>query len=92
MKCRIYGISLIVFVSVLAALILRSHVPVTTVKEAVGTSAVKSVPGAAGILSSSPQGKRCSPFTGAKQAQRQNQDSQKHSKRVIRFGAPRVSS
>src|SRR6266849_4903237 len=42
MKCRIYGISLIVFVSVLAALILRSHVPVTTVKEAVGTSAVKS--------------------------------------------------
>src|SRR6266851_9972415 len=42
MKCRIYGISLIVFVSVLAALILRSYVPVTTVKEAVGTSAVKS--------------------------------------------------
>src|SRR6266849_6862096 len=41
MKCRIYGISLIVFVSVLAALILRSHVPVTTVKEALGTTAVK---------------------------------------------------
>jgi len=42
MKYRRYGISLIVFVSVLAALVLRSHVPMTTVKEGVGSTAVKS--------------------------------------------------
>jgi Beta-propeller repeat len=42
MKCRIYGISLIVFVSVLAALVLRSHVPMTTAKEGVGITAIKS--------------------------------------------------
>jgi hypothetical protein len=42
MKCRIYGISLLVSVSILAALVLRSHVPMTTVKEAVGITAVKS--------------------------------------------------
>jgi len=43
MKCRMYGISLIVFVSVLAALVLRSHVPMTTVKEAVGITAVRAM-------------------------------------------------
>ena len=42
MKCRMYGISLVVFVSVLAALVSRTHVPMTTVKEAVGITAVKS--------------------------------------------------
>jgi Beta-propeller repeat len=41
MKYRRYGINLIVFVSVLAALVLRTHVPMTTAKEALGTTAVK---------------------------------------------------
>src|SRR5438876_6495744 len=40
MKCRMYGISLVVFVSVLAALVSRTHVPMTSAKEAIGTSEV----------------------------------------------------
>jgi hypothetical protein len=41
MKSTRYGISLVVFVSVLAALVVRTHVPMTTAKEALGTTVVK---------------------------------------------------
>jgi hypothetical protein len=41
MKSTRYGISLVVFVSALAALVLRTHVPMTTAREAPGTTAVK---------------------------------------------------
>src|SRR5437867_1856801 len=40
MKCRMYGISLVVVVSVLAAWVLRTHVPMTTAKKGPGNSAV----------------------------------------------------
>src|SRR5437899_4631095 len=40
MKCRMYGISLVVLVSVLAAWVLRTHVPMTTARKGPGNSAV----------------------------------------------------
>jgi len=40
MKCRMYGISLVVVVSVLAAWVLRTHVPMTTARKGPGNSAV----------------------------------------------------
>src|SRR2546427_8131159 len=40
MKCRMYGISLVVLVSVLAAWVLRTHVPMTTARKGPGNSAI----------------------------------------------------
>ena len=41
MKCKLYGASLIVFVSVMVTFVLRTYLPITTAKKAVAATAAK---------------------------------------------------